>query len=56
MLDKFKKSIRIVLNIKNKFPYEIAYKFTESKDNVMNAKDSHTLKKKIIDAINATKG
>lgn len=55
MLDDFKKSIRIVLNIEGKFPYEIAYKFAGNKDNVMNAKDSYALKKKIIDAINATK-
>lgn len=55
ILDKFKKSIRIVFNIEGKFPYEIAYKFTGNKDNVMNARNTNTLKKKIIDAINTTK-
>ena len=55
MMDKFQMSVRIVVNIESEFPYEIAYKFTGNKDNVMNAKDSYALKKKIIDAINATK-
>lgn len=55
ILDKFKKSIRIVINIEGEFPYEIAYKFTGNKYNVMNSRDTNTLKKKIIDAINATK-
>lgn len=55
MMEKFQMSVRIVVNIEGEFPYEIAYKFAGNKDNVMNAKDSYALKKKIIDAINATK-
>lgn len=50
VLDKFKKSVRIVLNIESEFPYEIAYKFTGNEDNVVNTKDSR-IKKMIINAI-----
>lgn len=55
-LDDFKNSIRFVLNIEGEFPYEVAYKFTGNEDNIVNAKDSHILKKMMIHAIKSNKG
>ena len=55
-LDDFKKSIRFVLNIEDEFPYEVSYKFTGNEDNIVNAKDSHILKKMMINTIKSNKG